>query len=830
MVISNTKQARYRLNVRQAADLLCQTGDLSHRERAVATALEGQDVHRRMQASWPSGIEKEVKLKWRFEERGVSFDLGGRVDGLQVQQKLVRYLEIKTLRHPPEQLPKALQMRHRLQVLLYAHLWRLQHPLHEADTFAISLIYYDTLQHKTSELSEHYSPNELSALTDPLIACLQEWFVQLFRHRQARDLRLHDITFPFAFRSGQRAFATQVFRTIRDQQQALIEAPTGSGKSLATLFPALKAMATGHIDQIIVSTARNSTQQAALDSIGLLALDQPELRTLQLTAKDKICVQDSVCNWMDCPRQIGFFERLDAARQECLQRGYLPASELRDIALRHEICPHGLQSHLQPWCDVLTGDYNYVFSPAVRSEFLFSFNRTVLLIDEAHNLPDRARELFSAQLDSAVFTKILALQNTLDNPLAKATRMLLAELTTFNTEADNWRGNSTLTKKMEAYLSCAEHWLLSPHDLLTPINQEAMRATETGLQQVRQWLLTSAKAADDFVCFDASYSTNDESARLAIGELSPSSYLDNPHQDASHPFWPHQYSAAKTNGRERGPKSGRSLYLRCLSPARMLQPCFAASTASILFSATLTPPDFYQQLLGLPNELTRSRLPSAFDKNLSTIIAAPYINMRSKARNASLPTIVDMIATTYRVKPGNYWVYTPSFEYQTSLAAIFAEAFPDIEVACQLQGAQTGQPDFLARFTLQSQVIGFTVLGGVFGEGVDLPGDRLIGAIILGPGLPQMSLINDRIAEYFKGQKLDGFAYAYQLPGWQKVVQAAGRVIRTASDRGVVILADDRFTQASYKELMPSHWQLQICRSNNELNCELLKFWQSQGS
>jgi DNA excision repair protein ERCC-2 len=201
--------------------------------------------------------------------------------------------------------------------------------------------------------------------------------------------------------------------------------------------------------------------------------------------------------------------------------------------------------------------------------------------------------------------------------------------------------------------------------------------------------------------------------------------------------------------------------------------------------------------------------------------------MRSKARAANFAAIVELIATTYRAKPGNYWVYSPSFDYQARLAAVFAESFPDIEVVSQQQGSQSEQSNFLSRFTPHSQVVGFTVLGGVFGESVDLPGERLIGAIILGPGLPQMNMINERIAEYFTGQGLNGFAYAYQLPGWQKVVQAGGRVIRTETDRGVVILADDRFTQTSYKALLPRHWQLQVVLNDAELRHHLTKFWHS---
>jgi len=789
---ADNKPVNYRLSVRQAADMLCQNGDLQHRDRPVASALEGQDVHRRLQANWPAQVNKEVTLKWCFQQPGYQMHLSGRIDGLHSEPDRVRFMEIKSLRHPPELLPDAIRMRHRLQVLLYAHLWYLNHPRQQPEQLAISLIYFDTQQQKTSEDNEHYTPETLVALTSPLITSLQAWFHQLFQHRRQRNECLAAITFPFPFRTGQRNLAAQVFRAIRQQQQALIEAPTGSGKSLATLFPALKSLAAGYGDQIIVSTAKNATQHVALVAVELLDLRKPGLRTLQLAAKEKICVQDSVCNWLDCPRQSGFFTRLEPAMQACFERSFVDSQALREIALQHSVCPHGLQRYLQPWFDLLIGDYNYIFSPTVRSDFVFSFNRTVLLIDEAHNLPDRARELFSARLDSQELKQLLSLQLSPHTPLAKAIRSLLATLSTFNPALEGWQSETTLHKKLSNFDQCAEQWLLSPHDLLTASNLDALAATEQVLHRVRQWLLISEKSGDEFVCLHDQYGNKPGSQRQAL-------------------------------------QAEVCLHLRCLSPARLLQHYFTASEASILFSATLTPPTFYQHLLGLSAQASKWRITSVFPAENTRVIAATYINMRSNARSAQLPATIQLIADTYQAQPGNYWVYTPSFDYQNRLAAVFAETFPNIEVACQPQGNQLHQQEFLQRFSEHSQVVGFTVLGGVFGEGVDLPGKRLIGAIILGPGLPQMSPINDHMSHYFEQQGLDGFAYTYQLPGWQKVVQAGGRVIRTASDQGIIVLADDRFSQPSYQALLPAHWPSLRCSNPSELKRELTQFWRYHG-
>jgi len=802
---ATNKPAKYRLSVRQAADFLCQTGDLRHRDRPVATAAEGQQAHRHVQSSWDPEVEKEVALSYCLQHQDFSLELRGRADGLQSQNGVIRVLEIKTLRHPPELVPNAVRMRHRLQVLLYAWLWRQQLPEVNIEGFALCLIYHNTQQQKTTEECERYSNTELSQLTQPLIDSLLSWFENLFKHRQRRKRILHNTNFPFPFRAGQRAFATQVFRAIRDGQQALIEAPTGSGKSLATLFPALKTMAEGHIDQIIISTARNTSQQAALSGLEQLELDQSGLRTLQLTAKEKICIADSVCNPLDCPRQIDFLARMPAARQACLQQAYLTSQGLRDIALQYEVCPHGLQSYLQPWCDVIIGDYNYVFAPMVRSEFNFSFNRTGLLIDESHNLAERARELFSAHLDSLVFKQTLFALPAIQHPLAQATQTLMAELTHFTPSADlknrqNGDPERRLNGQLRLFLSHAENWLMSPQDLISLADQDTMQILTNAVQQARRWLLIAEQAQDDFVCLASNSPPQENSLQQPV----------------------------KPTGRQRSiAKTEQRLWLRCLSPARLLRACFKASHASILFSATLSPPDFFQHVLGLESKTLRQRLTSCFPREYLRTLVVPYINMRSHSRSAALPAIVQLLADTYQSRPGNYWVYSPSLEYQQKLSAIFAETYPDIRVLSQPQGGPLAQQEFLASFSEQAKAIGFVILGGSFGESIDLTGDQLIGSIILGPGLPQMSRINNCIAGYFEQQNSDGFAYAYQLPGWQKVVQAAGRVIRTETDKGIVVLADDRFTQASYQKLMPAHWQVQVCRGPEQLKKELAMFWQN---
>ena len=782
------KNSHYRLNVHQAVDLLCQQGDLKHMGKDAVSARQGQQVHLRIQSSWPKEIKAEPSVKYRFERKLVSLTLGGRLDGIQTSESHVTLIEIKTLAHHPSKLPPAIQLRHRLQILLYAHLWWLLYPEDQHKSFTLKLIYFDIHAQAQSDTNEEYSSEQLNELTHPLIDSLLAWFEKLHKHRENRNLELSDLSFPYDdFRPGQRFFCAQVFRSVRDKKQMLIEAPTGSGKSLGTLFPSLKAMGQGMVDQIIITTGKIATQQAALDTVALMSLDHPQLRTLQLSAKDRLCLSDSICDQQDCPRQIGFFERLPQARESALKEGYLNSEKLRQIAIDHEVCPHGLQTYLQPWVDVLVGDYNYVFSPTVRQDWTFSLNKTALLIDEAHNLIDRSRDIFSAQLETRVFQQIYqSFTSSLPN-LANSSKKLAGKLNRLSTNQPLSEALEKVNEPINQFISFAEQWLLQPQDLFSQTDPDIVELVELGQQSVRTWQSIAEQAEGDFTLLSDNILKSDNHSKTA----------------------------------------DKILRLQCLSPARLLKTTWSASSTSILFSATLTPPYFYQNLLGLKEELVKERIPSPFENHRLAVYTAPFINMRSKARINSISEVVRLIISVFESQFGNYWVFSPSFEYQSILIEQFEQQHPTIDIAVQPRSSHSVEEKeaFLNSFTKHTKKIGFVVLGGVFGESIDLPGDRLIGTILLGPGLPQMNATNQAISNYFNQNEMNGFDFAYQLPGWQKVVQAAGRVIRTESDLGVVILVDDRFQTSAYQALFPPHWNVRHTLDQKDLFKTLCQFW-----
>ncbi|ABC27774.1 Rad3-related DNA helicase [Hahella chejuensis KCTC 2396] len=774
---SASDKLTYKLSVREAAHFLAQLGDLDHQDRETASAREGQLAHKQVQESWPADYVSEAPVKITLSEADFQLQLQGRIDGLRVADDHVLFEEIKTLRQDPQRLPLGLAERHRLQLLLYALLWRQEQTAPPPTPSRLRLNYVRVPDMEQTRFDNEMSCEEAQQESDALFQRLQDWYRSLTQHRFERNALLRDLDFPYSgFRPGQRELARQTYLSLRDAGQALIEAPTGSGKSLATLFPALKAMGEGHLDQVMLITAKTSSQEAALKALRDMRLHTTSLRVLHLHARERICGGDSVCDPLDCPRRRDFYQRLPEAREEALAAAWLDGERLRDIALKHDLCPHGLQGELAPWVDVLIGDYNYAFSPQVRSDSLFTRNRVGLLADEAHNLPDRARDLFSAELSEAPFNRIGRQCKALKkdaNAVAKAINQMQ-----ITPEQAPGKGQQALEGRLQDFCAAAENWLMSPQDLLAPADTELNRQVQEAIFNAQAWIRLAPSIGDDFACFER--------------------------------HWEQQ----------------RVLSLRCLSPARLLRPMLQACHGATLFSATLTPPYYYQNLLGLEENPRRLRSLSPFPPEHLGIFVAPYLNFRLRSRESQLDAVCALIHQTIASRPGNYWTFTPAFSYMEQLTERFAALYPEVEFVQQTrQASQEDQQRFLARFRKARNLLGFTVIGGVYGESIDMVGDSLVGCIILGPGLPQISPVNEQVSAYFERQGMDGFAYAYQLPGWQKVVQAAGRVIRTELDKGVVILVDDRFTKPPYPALEPQHWRPRVVRTPKSLQTALLQFW-----
>ena len=589
-------------------------------------------------------------------------------------------------------------------------------------------------------------------------------------HRLQRDAALRELRFPFAeFRPGQRLLAETVYRAQgrakAGERMLMAQAPTGIGKTIATLFAALKAAPTQGTDKIFYLTAKTPGRQLALDAMQRLNATG-QVRVLERVARDKACEHlDKACHGDSCPLAKGFYDRLPQARTAASTIGWLDKSSLRDTALAHTVCPYYLAQEMVRWSDVLVGDFNHYFDHGAAWHTLAESNnwRASLLIDEAHNLIERTRLMHSATLTPSGFQALrqsspLALKKPLD--------------------ALHRRWGKLSREHAEAYQVLPElpgEWIETLQATCTAIGEHFAQQPQDATGLLQDWW------------FDALHF-------LRVAET----FGDHSLCDLSRDAWSSSPSARP---------SLPTISLRNVVPAPLLKDRWATAHSATLFSATLTPMDFVANMLGLPEDTTRLDVPSPFGPEQLQVRIAPHISTRWSHRLASLTPMADVMAEQFNTQPGNYLAFFSSFDYLQQALDRLQERHREVPTWTQSRGMS--EPDreaFIARFTDHSQGIGFAVLGGAFGEGIDLPGQRLIGAFIATLGLPQVNPVNEQMRARLQQQFGRGYNYAYLFPGLQKVVQATGRVIRSESDRGTVWLMDDRFGKGEVRRLLPVWW------------------------
>jgi Rad3-related DNA helicase len=758
----STVPATYAVAVRTLCDFTARQGDLDTRFTPGPTSAQGQEGHRLVASRRPAHWNAEVGLSGRWRHLLVR----GRADGVDLQARRVE--EIKTHRGPIERVPANHRALHWAQARTYGWLLCEQEGWAEVE---VALVYFDLDDQTETVLSESHSAADLRDHFETLCERFLHWADQEADHRTRRDEALRQLAFPFGhFRAGQRELAEAVYRAHTHHRCLLAQAPTGIGKTVGTLFPALRAMPATDTrvgtDQLYALSAKTPGRQLMLDGLARLQAHTPALplRTLELVARDKACEHpDKACHGDSCPLAQGFYDRLPAARAAAVQAARMDRAQVRDIALAHRICPYYLTQALVRWSDVVVGDYNHFFDPfAMLHALVASEERSAaLLVDEAHNLVERARGMYSAALDFARFRGMrLLAPKALKRPLGrlhKAWKLLLdsfdAPYQVLETLPDDWTG-----ALQGAVAAVAEH--LAEHPTEAP-----------GSPLVRWY-------------FDALF-----------------------FQSLAEAFGPHSLLDLST-------ENDGTLSLRNVVPAPFLRERWQAAQGATLFSATLSPPDFVRELLGLPENTAWRDVPSPFAASQLRLEVARDISTRFQDRAQSLDRLVDRIAHHYQDRPGNYLAFFSSFDYQRQASERLAERHPEVPQFAQSRGmSEADRQAFVDRFTPTSQGVGFAVLGGAFGEGIDLPGARLIGAFIATLGLPQVNPVNERMRERLQALLGDGWRYTYLYPGIQKVAQAAGRVIRTPDDQGLIVLMDDRFAQAEVLALLPSWWpSAQVCK------------------
>lgn len=772
------------LSVTELVEFGARTGDLYPEGAGGPTAQQGVLAHQQIQRKRGEDWQREVALKHRWVLTGGDITLQGRVDLLNPLATPLIIEEIKTTLQPAAQLPQGKLGLFWAQARVYAGLYQQLNGL--CEQVELRLTISDIARDKVETLSQQIDGAEALAETERLLTIYLDWQRKLAARMARNRVSAQALAFPFGeYRPGQRALAADVYRTLRDGGALLAEAPTGTGKTITTLFPACKAVGENHVDQVLYLTAKTTSQRQVEATLQVFRQQGLALDSLTLCARDKLCpcrTGENAPRQADgtCGYTVGFWDRLPAAREDCLAVDALDKTALLTIGHRHRVCPSALGLHLVPWATLIIGDYNYFYDPVTQlNSFANHTAKRALLVDELHNLAERARLMYSANLDSKTLQTLVKGASTKVRRKSRHIGRLMGELDE--------------SPPIEALQALVEHLreLLALQLAEAAANRDAQRQVE--------WLAEPEAPGD--------------SAGLHIHRFCVV---------AEHFGDGHRCRLLRSSGNIR-------VQLLCLDPAAALQACPHKQKALIGFSATLSPMEFHRRLLGLPETTALRQLPYPFPADNLLVLRCDYLDTRWQARQRNLPSLAELLAAVAGARPGKYLVFFPSYDYLAAGHEAFTAAFPEQRTLCQQPGSnQTQQIAFLDAFFGDDQsVLGFAILGGLFAEGVDFLGDALHGAVILGTGMPQPSEEQTFMAEHFQRQGLNAYQYAYQFPGWTRVLQTAGRVIRSGTDRGVIVLVDPRFARRDFQALLPDHWRPAACGSRQAVVSALGSFWLS---
>lgn len=760
------------INVRALAEFTLQRGDLV--TAALDRMNDGAKGHRMLQAQLGPEWKSEEYVSREVEVDGVVLKVHGRADAVCREEGRVRVLEIKTTVREPSLIRLDDFPAHLAQGQIYAYLLCLNGGFEEAEV----ILCYARMDGAENRYRRVYA---LAELEEAFLRCARPyaaWVAALDAWKEESTPTLLNMKFPFDnYRDGQREMAAQVYYAMRDGTRALIEAPTGIGKTAAALFGALKALGKGKVTAIFYLTARTTGRRAAEQALERMRAQGLKLRSIAITAKDKCCpMERREC--FGCPLAADYYERRRPALKEAMELQAADAEAVRALAMEYEVCPYELSLDMSEQADVIICDYNYAFDPRVRLKRYFDQkSRAGLLIDEAHNLPDRAREMYSATLSGVRVEEVRRLVGRYEgrqSPTYQALTELLRVLTQEEAEPE------ALSELPEAYPQAAQRFADAAGQIQSP------EPEVTDLMLDAAWF---ARLARQF----------DETRYRAL--ILPE-----------------------------GKRVGVRLW--CYDPSEALRTALGRVGGTALFSATLAPMDFYARQMGLDVRGTDSmlRLESPFPPENLLAVRLP-VSVRFGDRERTLDAVVQVVHAMAQAHPGNYLACFPSFAYLNQAYERYRFFFPDDAVMRQTPAMdEAARRRFIECFdpAPARSMVAFIVLGGVFAEGVDLPEDRLSGAAVVSTGIPQIGFERGLMQELFDDGFGTGYDVAYTYPGIRRVLQAAGRVIRTERDRGVVLLLDTRYDMENVRQLLPSHWRLERIRRMDALKARLKDFWQPQ--
>ncbi|USQ68688.1 ATP-dependent DNA helicase [Companilactobacillus allii] len=780
-----------RIGIRQLVEFVLRKGDLVENKDSQNTALAGARIHRKLQGEHGIDYESEVYLKKTVTMNDQDYVISGRADGVETSDDSLLIEEIKTSDQAFEDISDNTHDLYWGQVKVYGYLLLEDNP--DFDEVTLELTYVQANKEKITKTKKVFKRAELTKFFKELIKEYEYWLTLRANLRHNRNESIKKLPFPFSqFRTGQHEMAGAVYKTISLQKRLFVEAPTGTGKTISTMFPAIKAMGEDKIERLFYLTAKQSTRHVAEDTVELMENDGLRIKCITLTAKDKIRFpEEQNVDPEDNPFMIGYYDRLKPALKDLLtHEDLITRVVIEKYAMKHTIDPFEFSLDTSLFCDVIICDYNYLFDPLVYLQRFFTEKKleNFFLIDEVHNLVSRSRDMYSAQLsDSGIF-----------NLLKQARAIKTQSSEDFQKQVKKIRKEfNGISKSLQEEQLTEQITPEPPEQMLRVLRKFTDFMGDWMQQQKPSDFLDSAK---DFF-FDCL-------TFVKIGNLYDESYQTRVVKEDKHV----------------------TIKQLCLDPSGFLNQSLNMGAGAVLFSATLSPMDYYQNVLGGKDNSLAYQLPSPFPPKNQAILVTQYIRTTYHERENSQSAIVASLYALISAKKGNYLFFFPSYGYLQQIKEAFLALHPKIKIVTQENNMDNqARVDFLNQFQKDPKetLIGLCVLGGIFSEGIDLRGDRLIGVAIVSVGLPGLSAENNLIRDYYDQDGGKGFAYAYQLPGMNNVLQAAGRLIRSSHDTGVILLLDQRFASSRYTELFPPHWQyFKRVRSIDQLSNTINNFWQ----
>lgn len=779
-----------RISVRELVEFILCSGDIDNRvggRQDAQSMLAGARIHRKIQKSMGSDYHAEVTLKHVIPMESFDLQVEGRADGI-IDGDPVTIDEIKGIYKSLEYLKEPIPV-HLAQAKCYAYIYGVQNEKEQID---VQMTYVNLDTEQKLYFRERYTMEKLTVWFENLVGEYQKWADFQYRWKQLRNASIKAVQFPYEYREGQKELAGSVYRSILREKRLFIQAPTGTGKTLAALFPAVKAMGEGLSDKIFYLTAKTITRTVAASCLDLLREQRLRMKSVLLTAKDKMCFcEETNCNPDACPYAKGHYDRVNDAVFELLntEQDQMTREILQEHAKRWQVCPFEMSLDVSTWVDTVICDYNYAFDPRAHLRRFFhegSEEDYIFLVDEAHNLVERARTMYSATLCKEDF---LELKKLLKGKAPKVEKQL----------------NKCNSHLLELKRECESY------EILKDINALYLQLLSLSgeLQEYLEYVDDPElkKSVTDFYLnlrtFLNTYDVLDESYRI--------------------------YSRMCGDGKFR-------LHLFCIHPANRLKEYLRHGRGCVFFSATFLPIQYYKELLSGETEDYAVYATSCFPPENQLVFVGGDVTSRYTRRGpGEYERISGYIEETVSNKTGNYLVFFPSYEMMESVYDRFAATEVGQNCACKLQSAnmtEEEREEFLEAFEpgeeKEKSLLGFCVMGGIFSEGIDLTNERLIGAIIVGTGLPKVCTEREILKNYFDERGLGGFDYAYLFPGMNKVLQSAGRVIRTSEDKGCILLLDERFRKEEYQRLFPREWKQPVFGKRSDLTSVLQSFWKEE--